>query len=375
MRQKDRNMLRHEVVSITPAIVDIACDLTGREQVYLELCALLTCNPGEWKAVHDKEVIEQLLGLVAQVVNFSINEDFESLSITDGVDIAAGSTGLNMLSALTKRQRKASAIISTVGADEKGNPDSVSTFFTKDVERTGIYQYAIPKTGVNPLVLVFSHKEQPDKVTAMHPGVASQLETLPSSIDKARVVHVDAYDLQREPAALTLDNLIKSNKPPIALGLGNPSILQGQLKERILGYIENRQVHYLMGNAEEYAALFGTEPVTTLEQATSLNLGKLAPYVLITLGKNGIIGFDHGKATYQRPFRIERPVNTSGAGDTAAGVFLSGILEGQDFSLTLKEASYFSSRIVGMLASRFANGREALYRRNHIDTISMDPEE
>jgi hypothetical protein len=65
-------MLKHEVISITPAIVDIACDLTGREQVYLELCAILSCKPGEWKAVHDKEVIEQLLGLVAQVVNFSI---------------------------------------------------------------------------------------------------------------------------------------------------------------------------------------------------------------------------------------------------------------------------------------------------------------
>jgi sugar/nucleoside kinase (ribokinase family) len=360
-------MLKHEVVSITPAIIDIACDLTNREQVYLKLCALLESGPGQWKSVDDKKVIEELLGVVAGIVTFNLNDDFDSLGLTPGVRIEAGSTGLNLLSALSKPQRENSAMVSAVGSDSSGNPDSLANYFAKDAAKVGIYQYSIPHEGCTPLVLVFSHKDEPDKVTAMHPGVAAQVESVPRSVEKSKIVHIDAYDLTREPAFTTLDRLIGSGRVPIALGLGNSSILQGKLREIILRYIATKKITYLMGNSEEFGLLLNSNPIRTLEQATSLNAGQLAPYVLVTLGKDGLIGFEKNKPVFQRPFLQKNPVNTSGAGDTAAGIFLSGILSGQEFPLTLKESAYYSSQIVGSLSSRFTSDREKLYKDEHAD--------
>jgi sugar/nucleoside kinase (ribokinase family) len=361
-------MKKHEIISISPAIVDIACDLTTKEKIYLELCQILDSKPGEWKPVDSQKEIESLLGLVAGVTNFSIENDLDLLTQTVGVNMEAGSSGLNLLSALIRTQRENSAILSAVGSDSVGHPDNLASFFGRDARKIGIYQYSIPQQGSTPLVLVFSHREQPDKVTAMHPGVASQIESLPNGISKSRIVRIDAYDLLRDPASTSLNQLMSSGKVPISLGLGNSSILTGKLKNDILKHIANGKITYLTGNADEFSSLLDISNLQNLENAIGLNIGRLAPYVLLTMGDKGMLGFKENKPIVQKSFRQAKAINTSGAGDVAAGVFLSGILSGQDFSLTLKEAAYFSSQVVGSLSSRFKNGREKKYISNHANT-------
>ncbi len=361
-------MPKHEVVSITPAIIDVACDLTKREKVYTELRTLLHSGPGEWISVDDRKMFEELLGLVAGTFMFNLDEDVDALGSIPDVRIEAGSTGLNLLSALSRSQRENSAMVSAVGTNSSGTPDTLATMFAHDAGRASIYQYTLPTQGCTPVALVFSHRDEPKKVTAMHPGVAAQVELLPRAVKTSRIVHIDAHDLLRPPAFSTLGKLIKEGRLPVALSLSNPSILQGQLKETIKEYLAERKVTYLMGNAEEIGLLVSSDPIVSLEHALQLGVGKLAPYVLVTLGSRGLLGFDHNKPKFQRSFLHKRPINTSGAGDTAAGVFLSGILSGQDFALTLKEAAYYSSQIVDSRASRFISGREQYYKNDHADS-------
>jgi sugar/nucleoside kinase (ribokinase family) len=51
-------------------------------------------------------------------------------------------------------------------------------------------------------------------------------------------------------------------------------------------------------------------------------------------------------------------MNSTGAGDIAAGVFLSGILNNEPIKKTLSLAAYYSALVLKAYNGRFTNGRE-----------------
>jgi sugar/nucleoside kinase (ribokinase family) len=78
---------------------------------------------------------------------------------------------------------------------------------------------------------------------------------------------------------------------------------------------------------------------------------------MITLGKRGISAFSNGQFAYSKAQEVRNIKNTSGAGDTAAGVFISGILNNQGLPEILKSATYYASRVLETYGNKLPEGR------------------
>jgi rfaE bifunctional protein kinase chain/domain len=83
-----------------------------------------------------------------------------------------------------------------------------------------------------------------------------------------------------------------------------------------------------------------------------------AACLLITLGEQGMILFQHGAAPYHTPTRAQAVFDVSGAGDTAIGVFTLGLAAGATPSEAAELANHASGIVVGKLGTATATSEE-----------------
>ncbi len=352
-----------ELITLGPALVDVVADLTRRPQDYYAILDGLHAGPGDWVPIADEYQLNQILGILGQQLAFSLSQDFFALAQTPQISIEAGSTGLGMVSAFTPNQRRQTSVVTSIGSPDGQQPDQISTFFSSAVKDLGARHDTVPVRGINPIGLVLATADSTDKVLANFAGVAHELPWLPESVQSPRVLHIDAYELREGTLAQRANELIRSGTAPIALGLGNPQIIHGKLKAKIQEYVNDGLITYLMGNSEEYRLAFDLGP-TDLEPAKlpQLGLQTKVPHILITLGAEGMAAFDRGQFAHVESKKPARIVNTSGAGDTAAGVFLSGILKNKPLEQILREATFYAAQVLGVPGNRLPEGRETEWR-------------
>jgi len=359
MNQMLERKIIPDLVSIGPALVDISIDIPELKD-YLRIIEFLQTKPGGWVYIHETRQLEEVLAIALNTTVLNLFRDFDQLLKKPSVDVIAGSTGLGFLSAFPKLQRRRSAIVSTVGSPDGKNPDPISQIFTRDLHSLNIRHYSYPVRGNSAVGLVLSTKTIPEKVLAMMPGVAYELVNFPSEIPKGTVIHLDAYELRKGKISETLDQLITSRRYKIALGLGNSSILEGDLKRMIIDYVFKGKIEYLMGNSSEFSKLFSEKESELFpnEQALSaLGVQNVVPHVLITFGENGMCSWVNNRFYYNEACPTSKIVNTSGAGDTAAGVFISGLLVKEAPQQILRTAALFSAEVLQLKGSKLVDGR------------------
>lgn len=348
----------HDVVSIGIPLVNIEFDLHGRDDVYDQACALLGTGAGKWAPIESHATFSTAYRLLSGQTSRSRNADGTTYDAS--VIITAGSTGLDTLAALPPEQRQKSAIVSATARTEAGDEDVLSEFFSRSVGQLGLTHYKTPIQGANPSVFILSSVDRPEKAMATYPGVGQELSALPDNL-QAKIVHVDAYELRQGPIARLISQVIDSRQFHIALGLGTANILEEPLRGKIMDYIKGGKIHILLGNHEEFKALLGAEEDIDEVTAQSLAIRGLVPHILITLGAKGMCVFRDGEYYHQPAYPVSSVISTAGAGDTAAGVFISGILDNKPARVTLKEAAFYAAQVLTVRGSKLPDGRENTY--------------
>lgn len=123
----------------------------------------------------------------------------------------------------------------------------------------------------------------------------------------------------------------------------NPSPFNDKLKD-----IDYSMLSYIVLNEVEAAEIAGCEGVDDIiaffrEKYPSLK-------VMLTLGKRGCVYFDSVSVVKHDIFKVDA-VDTTAAGDTFTGYFISGIVRGDDVERVLKMASAASAIAVSRMGA------------------------
>ncbi|MEU3454693.1 carbohydrate kinase family protein [Micromonospora sp. NPDC006766] len=325
------------IVGLAPSIVDIAARLPA--DTWRHCLALVGAQPGEWQRIDVKVASSLLAVILGADVNDVLRQGDRALS--PDLAIRPGSTVANALAAMPARSGLRRTFVSTVGVH--GDVlDPLSGFFRTSIEAVGIEHHVVPVVGDNPMVFVLSSHDQAERTLAMFPGVADELSHVDLDILSPTLVLVDAYNLGSHAFGRYLDRLIESKRYPVLMSLGNHTILTGDRARRVRSYIGTGCLTALCGNVQEYGALYpevgqGDEHVERLLDQVAVTV----PYALVTMGAGGMAATWEGHQTRVSaiPVRRRQIVNTSGAGDAAAGMFAAGIVSGDAPEETLRRAA------------------------------------
>ncbi len=133
-----------------------------------------------------------------------------------------------------------------------------------------------------------------------------------------------------------------------AYGKGMTVVLNPSPFNEKIGEIDFDKLSYIILNEVEAAAISGKDDI---EESIAFMKEKYKGLkIMLTLGKKGCIYFDGERELFNEAYPV-KAVDTTAAGDTFTGYFLSGIIEGEDMPLILKKASLASSITVSRMGA------------------------
>lgn len=340
------------IVAFGPSLVDISAKLPDHD--YIRCCGTLGLEIGGWCELEDFSIVRNL---ITMLTGSNVEEGVELLSVLGSgkTDLTAGSSTLGMLSAMPPAVRRRATYISTLGRLE-GRPDAFSIFFKQAVLTTGIAHMSSIVDGYNPVGFVLSSLRDPERTLAMHRGVALRFKGCDlQSMDPSLIV-LDAHELVAGELAEFLDDVVNSRRWRIGLSLGDQALLCGEVLGRIRSYLFAGKLWIISGNEDEYRALF-PELQPELASPTGFMdhpIRHHAPYALITFAERGLAAHWRGSFCQVAGTMVDAEdiVNTSGAGDTAAGAVFSGALFGHPVSVVLHKADDLARRVLKVRSSR-----------------------
>lgn len=335
-------------------MVDLVAQVDGLK--YDQAQTLLDIKAGEYRQLESHNHLTNLLEVLTgnKIKDYNI---YELITNHKEIEIIPGSTGLGVFSAFPIEQRK-NCIIHTSAGSRNGNISLLSDIFANECNKLGISYSPKQIEGDHPLGITITSKNQPDKLLAMLPGVASELDSVNNTYHP-QLTHIDAYELdQSNLIGQLIDKKINEHNSLISLGLGNPSILNLTMSTLINKYINAGKIDFLFGSLDEYRRISPFTSLTNSLKDIDLKILDVnVPNMLITNGAEGMIGKRDNKWAFQEALKVTNVLNTAGAGDTAAGAFLSDSLNNIPLQTALRNAVYFSAQVISTNHTKLQNGR------------------
>lgn len=116
-----------------------------------------------------------------------------------------------------------------------------------------------------------------------------------------------------------------------------------------------KKAHWVKMNQDELKLLAGSAKDTT-HQMAELQMTYGLEQVIVTRGGQGtIIRTANGDLHSLVPDRIERLVDTVGAGDSFSAVYIHGLLAGLPVDINLRNAQQFASKVIGLRGATTAD--------------------
>lgn len=132
---------------------------------------------------------------------------------------------------------------------------------------------------------------------------------------------------------------------PFALTLGHHALVSQQ--QALFSSLYQQGPRFIMGNLAEFQALFGT---TSLTQ-TIARLKADGVTALVSNGRHGAVSVHDGEQHDQAALSVE-VLDTTGAGDALAGVWLAGNLLDASPTSSLKAAVFAAGQVVSQVGPR-----------------------
>lgn len=233
-----------------------------------------------------------------------------------------------------------------VGNDELGKT------YRRRLKECGVNDKCVTKDALTGTSIILLTK---DKERTMNTYLGANRLFSPEDVDIKSAEEADLFyftgymwdtECQQNAVRKVLD-IFKEKNGIIAFDLADPFAV-GRYRQTFLNLLEN-YCDIVFANSEEARFLF--DNYDAYECCRSM--GKLCPISIVKNGKKGSFISDH-KTIYEIPlYGTNKPVDTTGAGDTYAAGFLYGYLNNYPTEISGRIASYLSGEIVTQFGSQF----------------------
>ena len=168
-------------------------------------------------------------------------------------------------------------------------------------------------------------------------------------IEAAKIVYLEGYLFDAEPARRAFAKaagLARASGRMLALTLSDGFVVERH-RQALLGFIDS-QVDLLFANEVEATALFQTDSFETAAEALRGRV-KLAA---VTRGEKGSVILSQGERLSVAPERVEKVVDTTGAGDQYAAGFMFGLSRGRPLQACGRLASLAAAEVISHYGPR-----------------------
>ena len=259
----------------------------------------------------------------------------------------AGGSAANTIVAMAQLGAKV-AFIGKLGNDEIGHA------FRADLNKLGIH-YRTPALRENPLptgqCMIFVTPEG-ERTMLTNLGAAVMLtedDIDEKLIKNTKMVYLEGYLWSRENSKKAMRKMAKvayENGRKIAFSLSDPFCVKAH-KDEFLQLIKS-YVSVLFSNEEEIKELYNERDLETVLHKVE----KDCPLAVVTLGSKGAVAFDHGKAEYIPAEKIEKVIDTTGAGDMFAAGFMVDYVKDKPIKECVENGIRQASKIIQKFGAR-----------------------
>ena len=240
------------------------------------------------------------------------------------------------------------AFVGQVASDQLGD------IFEHDMVSLGVRFVTPPLTPPPPtgrcLILV-----TPDAQRTMNTCPGASHELTPAALDPdliraASVTFLEGYLWGPErPRAAMLEaaRIAHSADRTVAFTLSE-SLCIGDRREGVRGMIEAKTIDVLFGNEDEVRHLTGCSELGDCLAELSKSVGT----VVITRGAQGAIAFEAGQTVQIGATRVDRVIDTTGAGDQFAAGFLAGRCRGRSLKACLDTGAIAAAEVISHFGAR-----------------------
>lgn len=232
--------------------------------------------------------------------------------------------------------------------------DQLGTIFAHDMVSLGV-RFETPSLEPPPptgrcLILV-----TPDAQRTMNTCPGASHELTPAALDpelirSANVTFLEGYLWGPErPRAAMLEaaRIAHGANRTVAFTLSE-SLCIGDRRTGVLGMIEEGAVDILFGNEHEIRHLTGCTDLPDCIAALSQRVRTL----VVTRGADGSIAVEGGETVAIPAARVDRVVDTTGAGDLFAAGFLAGRCRGRDLRACLETGGVAAAEVISHFGAR-----------------------
>lgn len=257
---------------------------------------------------------------------YTRSDEFEEiLHFAKNYELSAGGSVSNSLKTFAALGGKA-CFIGKIGMDKFG------TYFTEQLKAYGVTSgLAVDKEQATGCSVVLVHPDGEKSICAKRRAskIIKLKDVNMELVSEAKALFIEGYWL--DDNLLTVKKIIntaRQNMIRIIFTLSDPQIV-----EQNLAFFDNymKKIDILVGNENEFAALGG----------------RLAPVSVKTCGANGVDLLTKGKWQHFKAPKVDKIVNTTGAGDAFAGGFLWGMNKGLEPSKAIEIGQLCSADVLG----------------------------
>ncbi len=262
---------------------------------------------------------------------------------------ACGGSAANTL--FTMQQMGANTFYSCkIGRDDAGD------FFYQNLISHGIQTnvHECPREGVTGKCIVMVTPDADRTMNTFLGATAtfSKEQLCERALADATYLYIEGYLVASElgkEAAILARKLAETHQVKLAMSLSDPNMVT-HFKEGLLEIIGG-QVDILFCNEKEALMFTGCDHLSEAKEC----LKSFARTYAITMGDRGALIYN-GQSLVHIPAYAVRVVDTVGAGDVFAGVFMYCITHGYDYFAAGELANYAASKVVGKFGPRLNQG-------------------
>ena len=235
-----------------------------------------------------------------------------------------------------------------IGSDDAGD------FFYRDLLANGIHSnlHECERDGVTGKCIVMVTPDA-DRTMNTFLGATSNFsikQISETAVSSAEYLYIEGY-LVASPtgceAAIVARKLARKHNIKTALSLSDPNMVT-YFKQGLYDIIGGK-VDILFCNEDEAKLFTGSDDL----QEVGKKLKQYADTFVITLGSRGAFVFDGSESSHVLSYEAT-VVDTVGAGDVFAGVFLYGITHGYRYVDAVDLANYAASKVVAKFGPRLS---------------------
>lgn len=198
----------------------------------------------------------------------------------------------------------------------------------------------------------------PDSSRTLRTDLGAAMTLSPEEVSSdafrnCRHAHIEGYLLFNHALMMSVLDAAKSAGCSVSLDLASFEVVEAT--KDVLPSILKDYVDVVFGNEDECAQLFGAD--RSFEEMAATLAEWCGGVAAVKLGPEGSILAQRDQLFRVEPVRVDKPVDTTGAGDIWAAGFLYGWLRGKDLVTCGRYASHLGAEVVQIDGATIPNDR------------------